>query len=75
MSITLTCGGCTNTWSGSGRCHCAGCHRTFSGRVSFDSHRDQYGPRGRCLDPATLDLELFDGYWRRAGQAEQSEDE
>lgn len=73
MSSILTCSGCSNTWSGSalGRCHCAGCHRTFSGRVSFDSHRDQRGDHGRCIDPLTLDLELFDGYWRRVGQTEE----
>jgi hypothetical protein len=60
-----TCGGCDTTWTGLGRAHCSACHRTFSTTSWFDRHRDQRGPRGTCLDPATLDgLVLQDGIWR-----------
>jgi len=35
-------------WGGYRQCHCAGCHRTFSGLSTFDAHR----LAGGCLDPA-----------------------
>lgn len=73
MTLALTCGGCENTWSGTakGRCHCAACHRTFSGRITFDAHRSQRGEHGSCIDPITIDLELFEGYWRRPGKEDE----
>jgi hypothetical protein len=49
-----TCGGCEATWTGDGRAHCAGCHRTFSGVTTFDQHRSQAGEHGTCLDPETV---------------------
>ncbi len=70
--MTITCGGCTATWTALGTAHCGACHRSFSTVGLFDAHRSQYGERGRCLDPATLTvrsggrralLELRDGLW------------
>lgn len=46
----VLCGGCDTEWTGLGKCHCAGCHRTFSGVTLFDLHHS----RGKCVDPATL---------------------
>lgn len=46
----ITCGGCANTWTGTGACHCSGCHRTFTGLSAFDTHRTG----GRCNAPETL---------------------
>jgi hypothetical protein len=43
----LTCGGCAVTWTGSSRCHCSACHRTFGGVGGFDAHRVRDG----CVDP------------------------
>jgi hypothetical protein len=50
----ITCGGCTNTWTGLSRCHCSGCHRTFGGVRAFDLHRRPRGRHGSCVDPAIL---------------------
>lgn len=59
----ITCG-CGASWTGVSRCHCSGCHRTFSGSVLFDRHRSQYGERGKCLDlDGFPDIELRDGIW------------
>jgi len=33
------CNGCVNRWGGHGTCHCAKCHRTFTGLTAFDKHR------------------------------------
>lgn len=52
--MSTNCGGCDATWTGTSICHCANCHRTFSGLGHFDAHRSQYGERGSCIDPATL---------------------
>lgn len=38
-----SCGGCEARWGGRRTCHCATCHRTFTGLTAFDHH----GP-GRC---------------------------
>lgn len=68
---TITCGGCDAVWTAPGACHCAGCHRTFSGLGLFDRHRTGYGEHGRCHDPATLTDrsgapvgEFRNGMWR-----------
>jgi hypothetical protein len=40
-------------------CHCAACHRTFTGMGLFDAHQDvDYGRRPAvvCRDPASLGL-------------------
>jgi hypothetical protein len=50
----IPCGGCPATWTGIGKCHCSGCHRTFSAVSGFDLHRSRRGPHGSCVDPATL---------------------
>jgi hypothetical protein len=52
--MPITCGGCPTTWTGVGRCHCSGCHRTFSTVSAFDLHRRLSGRHGSCVDPATL---------------------
>jgi hypothetical protein len=64
MADTITCGGCTATWTAPGAAHCSGCHRSFSGVGLFDAHRSQYGERGACLDPATLTVK----HGHRAGE-------
>jgi hypothetical protein len=51
-SPRLSCGGCDETWTGVGRCHCSVCHRTFGGSSGFDQHRS----RGQCHDPAALGM-------------------
>lgn len=57
---TLTCGGCDATWSGAGRAHCSGCHRTFGGLSMFERHR----VASKCVDPAGWDdARLVDGLW------------
>jgi hypothetical protein len=73
-----TCGGCTATWTGTSRCHCSACHRTFAGVRLFDTHRSHYGDHGHCIDPATLTTKtgepiaiLRDGIW---SSPEMSED-
>lgn len=47
-----TCSGCDNKWTGLSTCHCAGCHRTFTGITAFDHHR----VGGKCVDPAERGL-------------------
>ena len=61
-----TCGGCDNTWTGLTMCHCARCHRTFSGIRLFDTHQTR---AAKCLDPLMLSvkgepLRLVNGVWR-----------
>ena len=46
----ITCGRCDARWTGQGTCHCAGCHRTFTGVTAFDTHRKNFA----CVDPATI---------------------
>lgn len=55
--MSITCGGCDNTWTGVSRCHCGGCHELFSGLALFDRHR----VNGKCLDPATVKTKPKDG--------------
>ena len=55
----ISCGGCTQKWSGRNRSHCAapGCHRTFSGESAADKHRvGAHGVDRRCADPAKVGL-------------------
>ena len=51
-----SCGGCDETWTGTGRAHCAapGCHRLFATVALFDAHRSARGPHGACIDPETI---------------------
>ena len=46
----ITCRHCGGWWTGLISCHCAGCHRSFTGVGAFDIHRS----RGKCADPATI---------------------
>jgi hypothetical protein len=46
----ITCNGCDHRWTGLSACHCAACHRTFTGIRAFDIHRTG----GHCNDPVTL---------------------
>lgn len=39
MTQVNRCGGCENTWTALGACHCSVCHRTFVGLSAFDAHR------------------------------------
>lgn len=53
MKKTCACGA---TWTGQRMCHCAACHRTFSGLTTFDDHRhylDGTDERG-CRDDVWL---------------------
>jgi hypothetical protein len=55
--MSASCGGCEQRWTGVNVCHCAACHRTFTGVSGFDTHRRG----GAC----TM-LKLFQdarGYW------------
>lgn len=62
---------CGAWWTGSGRCHCGGCHETFSGLTAFDRHRTQDGEHGTCWPPAERGLEVAERpyglLWRLAG--------
>lgn len=55
----IGCSGCDTTWTGTSRCHCSGCHQTFSSITSFDAHRRRF----QCLDPATIGLVQTNGLW------------
>lgn len=57
------CSGCDTRWVGVSRCHCAGCHETFSGATSFTLHRRH----GLCLDPWSVGLTDAGGIWRFGG--------
>lgn len=61
----VTCGGCSNRWTGNQRAHCAaaGCHRTFSSITSFDRHRSRRGEHGSCLHPESVGLVERGGVW------------
>lgn len=52
--MSLTCGGCDNTWTGLSRTHCGACHITLNGIGLFDLHRSQESEHGLCLDPAAI---------------------
>lgn len=55
-TLPFSCGGCTARWSGYQTCHCATCHRTFTGEQGFSRHRP-----GSCLDPAEVGMVLAEG--------------
>lgn len=65
MTIELTCSGCENTWTGTGRCHCSGCHFTFGGLVSFSEHRyGSFEGKRKCKHPSKIGLiETEKGIW------------
>jgi hypothetical protein len=67
------CGRCGAEWTGYNTCHCAGCHRTFTGITAFDQHRSgshAWGQR-HCLDPATVGLvAVTKRYWSGWGSPE-----
>lgn len=70
--MLITCGGCAAEWTGAGKCHCSGCHETFSGIGLFDRHRSRYGEHGSCKSPADLPgIELRDGVWSYPQMTEQ----
>lgn len=72
----FTCGGCTNTWTGTSRCHCSACHETFSGITTFDAHRQANAHRGKCKKPAYMSLEKNEkGIWCVPQEEEVTEDE
>ena len=52
----IHCSGCPHWWTGLRACHCASCHRSFSGLTSFDKHRDGSHVKAtrHCVNPATL---------------------
>jgi len=65
MPVMITCGGCDAQWSGTSKCHCGGCHQTFSGIGLFDLHR----VNDECKDPKGmkkdgLPLKYEDGVWK-----------
>jgi len=46
---------CGAQWTGMNVCHCAGCHRTFTGIRAFDRHQRVVDPPASCcLDPALI---------------------
>jgi hypothetical protein len=45
---------CGATWGGANRCHCSGCHETWSGVTLFDQHRWHRGERDGCWPPGEL---------------------
>lgn len=53
MKKTCACGA---TWTGQQKCHCAACHRTFSGLTTFDKHRTyvEGADRRLCRDDDAL---------------------
>ena len=65
MLNTHSCGA---RWGGAGRCHCAGCHETFSSDSAWTRHR-----RGlACRDPRDAGLVAVDNphggvMWQRPG--------
>ncbi|GAA5154318.1 hypothetical protein GCM10023321_25920 [Pseudonocardia eucalypti] len=50
--LAIRCGGCSATWAGESRAHCARCHRTWDNVDLFDTHLEE----DRCLHPRTLGL-------------------
>lgn len=50
LPLLTRCSGCANTWTGALVCHCASCHRTFTGIRAFDIHRTG----GICNDPSQV---------------------
>lgn len=49
MGFCLKCG---DRWTGAKRCHCTGCHNTFSSPGGFDRHRRDF----ICQDPRELGM-------------------
>lgn len=57
------CGGCQERWSGASVCHCAACHRTFTGVGPFDYHR----AGNQCRDPRTVKKPMLTDHLGRWG--------
>ena len=54
------CPTCNEIWSGSARCHCTSCHKTFNSLGAFDKHRKAF----KCIDPETLGMQMNEkGIW------------
>lgn len=51
--------GSSVTFGGFNRACCFSCRRVFGGVSGFDKHRKG----NKCLDPATLGMELSEGIW------------
>ena len=54
---------CGATWTGRSRCHCGGCHRTFSSLSSFEHHRVALA----CAEPLSRGMVDRDGIWGLPG--------
>jgi len=51
---------CKERWTGSGKAHCTGCHKTFRSVGGFDKHRRDF----TCYDPADIGMEMDEnGCW------------
>jgi len=71
MADGFKCIVCNSIWTGVTRCHCSGCHKTFSSPSTFDRHQRWSEHRLTCLDPEDLDLVWVDGVWRTAPMTEE----
>lgn len=63
MSNLIDCGKCKAHWSGAGRAHCGGCHKTFSGLTAFDAHQRGNTEGQTCGDPTEKGMELREKSW------------
>lgn len=75
MAELITCR-CGAAWSGVSRCHCSGCHITWSGATLFDQHRWHKGGKDGCWPPGELTaqgkpLVSRDGIWGGPEMTEQ----
>ena len=52
--MTITCPGCSTTWTGLRIAHCGACHQTFSCVAHFDSHRAPNRGQGTCKAPSSV---------------------
>jgi hypothetical protein len=60
----------TAGWGPGRKCHCPTCHKNFSVISHFDKHR----PKGECLSPESIGLELnAHGVWRKPGEVDYAE--
>lgn len=52
------CSGCDARWNGFSTCHCAACHRMFTGLTAFDKHRGgkHADDTRHCVDPESAGL-------------------
>lgn len=47
---------CGKWWTGSGRCHCSGCHMLFSSESAFSKHRTGRADNRQCNMPQEVGL-------------------